>query len=240
MYYKYSHCRTKIIAEIHPQHHGSIDEIKRMILQCKIGGADFIKVQLYSSKKLFNNNIRSYIEITQKELSEIKKYSDFIGLELFASIFDLERVNWCKKLNLNYYKIASRTVIDTNLCKKIIKIKKPTLISLGMFDYKKNKLPFNEKNVEYLYCVSKYPTGLNEIEMPDFNKSFFAGYSDHTIGTAACIFAISRGAKYIEKHFTTNKSTGSETEMAHVCSMDLNDLKAIREFADSFAIIGNR
>ena len=27
---------VKIIAEIHPQHMGSMDEIKRMILQCKI------------------------------------------------------------------------------------------------------------------------------------------------------------------------------------------------------------
>ena len=49
MYYKYSETRTKIIAEIHPQHHGSMDEIKRIILQCKLGGADFVKIQLYSS-----------------------------------------------------------------------------------------------------------------------------------------------------------------------------------------------
>ena len=42
----------KIIAEIHPQHMGSIEEVERMILQCKIGGANYIKVQLYNSKKL--------------------------------------------------------------------------------------------------------------------------------------------------------------------------------------------
>ena len=45
MYYKYSKNRTKIIAEIHPQHHGSVDEVKRMILQCKIGGADFVTIR---------------------------------------------------------------------------------------------------------------------------------------------------------------------------------------------------
>lgn len=240
MHYKYSKNRTKIIAEIHPQHHGSIDEVKRMILQCKIAGADFVKVQLYSSKKLFNDTKRTYIEITEKELTDMKNYSDLIGIEIFASIFDKERIDWCKKLNFNYYKIASRSVEDISLCKKIIETKKTTLISLGMFDFKKKKLPFNAKNVEYLYCVSKYPTALNDIEMPDFTKSFFNGYSDHTIGTSACIYAISRGAKYVEKHFTTNKSTGSQTEMAHVCSMDFNDLKVIREFADSFAQIGNK
>ena len=42
--------KPKIIAEIHPQHKGSINETKRMILQCKLSGADNIKVQLYDSK----------------------------------------------------------------------------------------------------------------------------------------------------------------------------------------------
>ena len=41
---------VKIISEIHPQHYGSISEIKRMIIQSKIGGD--IKLQLYDSKKL--------------------------------------------------------------------------------------------------------------------------------------------------------------------------------------------
>ena len=47
-----------IISEIHPQFLGSISELKRMILQSKIGGADYVKVQLYSSQKLFNNSDR--------------------------------------------------------------------------------------------------------------------------------------------------------------------------------------
>ena len=57
-----------IISEIHPQFMGSISELKRMILQSKIGGADYVKVQLYSSKKLFNNSDREYLEISRKEL----------------------------------------------------------------------------------------------------------------------------------------------------------------------------
>ena len=48
-----------IISEIHPQFMGSLSELKRMILQSKIGGADYVKVQLYSSKRLFNTLIES-------------------------------------------------------------------------------------------------------------------------------------------------------------------------------------
>ena len=35
-----------------------------------------------------------------------------------------------------------------------------------------------------------------------FSSEKFYGYSDHTIGIDACLIAISRGAKMIEKHFT--------------------------------------
>ena len=45
--------KVKIIAEVHPQHHGDMDKLKRMVLQCKIGGADYVKVQVYNSE----NNI---------------------------------------------------------------------------------------------------------------------------------------------------------------------------------------
>jgi len=81
--------RVKIISEIHPQHLGSISEIKRMILQCKMGGADFVKLQLYSSKKLFNNNDRLYLEFSKKEFLEIVKYCKSIDIEIFASLFSL-------------------------------------------------------------------------------------------------------------------------------------------------------
>ena len=61
---------VKIISEIHPQFMGSKNEIKRMIIQSKIGGADYVKVQLYSSKKLFGNKDREYLEISFNELKD--------------------------------------------------------------------------------------------------------------------------------------------------------------------------
>ena len=52
--------KVKIIAEVHPQFMGSMNELERMIIQCKANGADYVKVQLYNSKKLFNNNDREF------------------------------------------------------------------------------------------------------------------------------------------------------------------------------------
>ena len=234
--------KVKIIAEIHPQHLGSISETKRMILQCKIGGADFVKLQLYNSKKLFNNTDRSYLEFSKKEFFEIVKYCKAIDIEIFASIFDKEKIIWCEEAKIQFYKIASRTLNeDLGLCKKIVKTGKTVFISLGMYDYKKKSLPFKNKNVIYFYCISKYPTNLNLIEMPDFeSEKFISGYSDHTIGLAASVYAISRGADYIEKHYSNNKSLGVDTQMAHICSMDQIELSSLREFADSITLIKSK
>ena len=92
-----------IISEIHPQHYGSMSEIKRMIIQSKIGGADIVKLQLYDSKKLWGDGKRTYLDITKDELFEINEFCKFQGIELSASIFDMERVDWCSELNFNTY-----------------------------------------------------------------------------------------------------------------------------------------
>ncbi len=231
---------VKIIAEIHPQHLGSIKEVERMILQCKIGGADYVKVQLYSSKKLFNNLEREYLEFTKNEFLKIAEYSKQVGIKLFASIFDEEKIDWCDEADLDLFKIASRTVEDEKLCKKIISKNKTVFMSLGMYDYKKKPFPFKNKNIIYLYCVSKYPTPLSEIDMPDFNNSQFRGFSDHTIGITASIFAASRGAEFIEKHYSNNKSLGVDTQQAHVCSMDFDDLVELRKHCDSISLLKNK
>ena len=229
--------KVKIIAEIHPQHNGSMEEIKRIIIQCKISGANIVKVQLYDSKKLFNNDERKYLEISKDELSEINEFCNLHGIELSASIFDLERVDWCEKLNFQTYKIASRSVNDKELCEKIISLNKKVIISLGMYDFKNKKIPYEGKNIDYLYCVSKYPANYEDIEMPNFNGSIFSGYSDHTIGLGACILAVSKGAKIIEKHYSNNKSLNTSTEMAHVCSMNQLDLSNLREICDSLSLL---
>ena len=69
-----------------------------------------------------------------------------------------------------------------------------------MYDYEKKGLPFEGKNLEYLYCVSKYPTNLKEIKMPNFKNSIFSGFSDHTLNRDINICSF-KGAKIIEKHF---------------------------------------
>ena len=122
---------VEIISEIHPQHYGSINEIKRMIIQSKIGGADIVKVQLYDSKKLWGDSKRLYLDISKDELAEINEFCKLQGIELSASIFDLKRVDWCSELNFKTYKIASRSVEDKELCEKILSLNELTVVLIS-------------------------------------------------------------------------------------------------------------
>ena len=93
--------KVKIIAEVHPQFMGSMNELERMIIQCKANGADYIKLQLYNSKKLFNNNDREYLEFNKNKndiddllpkMSSIRRQQIRYGKETKSKVTETEDV----------------------------------------------------------------------------------------------------------------------------------------------------
>ena len=67
-------------------------------------------------------------------------------------------------------------------------------------------MPFGRPdNVKYLHCISKYPTELSELNLRNIDFRLVDGFSDHSIGVTAALFAMSNGASIIEKHFTDDK-----------------------------------
>jgi sialic acid synthase SpsE len=229
--------RVFIISELHPQHGGSMADLQLMILQSKLAGADAVKVQLYDTQKLHENKQREYLQISREELSEIKDYADKIGIELFASVFDEVRLGWCEDLKFERYKIASRSVDDERLCNAILATSKPVIISMGKYPWQEKGFPYQGETISYLYCITNYPTSLEEIHMPEFGINGFRGYSDHSIGISACVYAVARGAKIVEKHFTLNKNRQLMTEKGHVGAMDIDELRTLRQLTDGISLL---
>ena len=194
------------IAEIGMNYEANFDLAHEMIRQAKLSGATIAKFQFGWRDKPGEIN-----HIDYETGLKLKAWCEYYEIEFLASIITEEAFHLAKDLNLNKFKIASRTVIDNpSLCEKIISENKTTYISLGMWD--KEELPFGKPegtNIKYLYCRSKYPTYPSDLTtMPAvFDKSKFFGYSDHLQGIEACLLAISRGARLVEKHFTLNKSS---------------------------------
>lgn len=227
---------VKIICELHPQHRGSMSDIKSMILQCKMFGGDFVKLQLYDTLKLHGDIKRHHLEITFKELKEIKTYCDHLGIEMFCSVFDEERVDWCERLDFNYIKIASRSFENESLVNKAIETGKTIFISNG---FNVGDFRYKGDNVKYFYCTAEYPTILNKVKFPqdDCLGDEYYGFSDHSLGLTACKLAITKGVRLIEKHFTLNKYMHVDCEKGHLGSMDYKELQDLKKFITEYELI---
>jgi sialic acid synthase SpsE len=222
----------EIIAEIGQNHNGDMELAKTLIREVKKAGADVAKFQLYDAKNLFskeNNPWYEYnlsTELSKNDLMMLVDECEKENIEFMASVFDEERIHWLEEVGVKRYKIASRSIFDQNLISGLVKTKKPIIASLG--HWKEAKFPeINASKVDYLYCVSNYPTELKELKFGSIDFKRYSVFSDHTIGISATQIAIARGARIIEKHFTLDKSMYGPD---HLCSMDAVELKQICHF----------
>lgn len=230
-----------ICAEIGINHNGDINICHEMIRQASIGGADFVKFQLYEPKILFADEPHLIEEAQKCQFSkdQFKQVVDWCyeeGIEWFASVFDEDRLEWTENLEMPIYKLASRSVKKTpEFCKTIAKLGKPVYASLGMSeDVNILELFEGYDNVKLLYCVSEYPASFESYKNQpiDYQTSLYEGISDHTLGIETSLIAISRGAGFVEKHFTLSKTMeGSD----HILSIDPGELSDLVKYGKLIA-----
>ncbi len=185
-------------------YNGNFSLIYELIRQSKFSGATVCKFQLGWRDQPGEIN-----QLDIEKINQIIEWCEYFAVEPMFSIISENAYDLFKQTKLNKIKIASRSLkYDFKMVEKIVNENqdKEIYMSLGMWD--KKEKPFNNKNIKYLYCISKYPTFIKDLaNFPkEFSDKDLIGYSDHTIGIETCLIAISRGAKVIEKHFTLDKS----------------------------------
>ena len=234
----------KVIVDLFNQHSGDIKELKRMALSAHLAGADEVKLQLLNSQRIWGDDSRKGLELTKDQTKDIFNYCRGLDIEILATVFDEEKLEWIDELEVGTYKIASCTSKnDPNLCKEIISRKKPTLISTGLHDI--CEWPFGfPPNVNYLYCIAEYPTFLHHPKIKNMPNFFYPemleryiGYSDHTIGIASAIKAYFNGAEILEKHFTLDPYAQNVTEKAHLGSFTPETLRQFKNLTRELDII---
>jgi sialic acid synthase SpsE len=223
----------EIIAEIGQNHNGDMGLAKELIHAAKENGADAAKFQLYDAVALFpkkNNPWYDYncqTELTRDQASELAEECQRVSIEFMSSVFDVERIDWLEEIGVSTHKIASRSIKDKPLIKALSITGKRMLVSLGMWNEKDFPDIQSTKPVEFLYCISKYPTPLEDLKLANIDFELYSGFSDHTIGIIAACTALARGARIIEKHFTLDtKAYGPD----HSGSMTPDELAAIDKF----------
>jgi len=148
---------------------------------------------------------------------ELKHIAENIGLELFSSPFDSTAVDFLEKMDVPAYKVASFELVDIPLLKRIGSTRKPVIMSTGMaslIEIGEAIMTLREAGcpeIAILKCTSAYPAppeAMNLRTIPHLSGAFGypVGLSDHTLGIAIPIAAVSLGACIIEKHFTLSRS----------------------------------
>ncbi len=244
--------RTLIIAEIGPNHNGSLSTAVKMIKKLAFSDVDVIKFQLGNPKSVYsddafkadyqkkNDHKKTILEMSKKfqlPKKSHKRLSNLcknLGLKYACSAFDLKSLIYLDKvIKVPFFKIPSGEINSLDMLDYIAKKKKPILLSTGMSTFVEIKKAlqrltrYGNKKITILHCVSSYPAqdiNLNLNIINELSKKFKTkvGYSDHSVSDLACIAAVAKGASVIEKHVTLSKSQSGPD---HKASMTINGFK---------------
>lgn len=154
----------------------------------------------------------------KEEHKSLKNYCDEVGITFSSTPFSEEEVDFLvDELDVEFIKIASMDLNNYPFLEYVAKKGKPIVLATGLSSLAEIDdaisviLRTGNEKIIILHCVSIYPpkeeeVNLNNIDMLRNLYGFPTGYSDHTIGIAAPILSIAKGACMIEKHFTLDKN----------------------------------
>ena len=256
------------IAEISCNHNGSLKNAKKLILEAKKSGADFVKFQTYTPSSMTINSLKKDFKIKRgiwrgKNLWQLyqlaqtpfewqKDLFDFARknkMKCFSTPFDETAVDVLEKLDCPIYKVSSFEINHLPLIEKIAKLKKPMIISTGTAQLNEIDDAFftAQKNgcsdITILYCVSNYPAkpedfNLNNIAFLKRRFKCKIGLSDHSVGNEISKLAVMAGAELIEKHI---KLPNQKTGFDLKFSSTAKEIKnLISELKKIYSILGKK
>ncbi len=244
--------RTLIIAEVSANHCGSKKNFINHILKAKEYGADLIKIQTYEPEDMIVNkkfqikkglwkgkNLWNLYKKAQTPFDwhyDAFKVAKKNGIELFSTPFSIRALKFLNNFKPNIYKIASFELTDHRLVTEIAKKKKPIIMSTGLSSISEINAALKiirryHNKIILLYCVSGYPTPLEDINFKNIEKIKtntkveLIGFSDHTKGIDASVASLSHKVKLIEKHFTIKRNTSSPDSLFSITPNELKNLK---------------
>ena len=220
---------VKIISEIGINHNGSIDECKKLINLSKIAGVDYVKIQKRnpdvcvpenqkSKKKITPWGEMTYleykwkIEFNEEQIKELCEYSKSIGIDFFASVWDIDSVNLMSKYT-KIGKIGSASITDLELCKAARDAFDLLIISTGMSTEEEIEKCVNVCNPDVImHTNSTYPCPTEDLNLRyiEHLKNKWTtkeiGYSGHEYGLITTYAAVALGAIWVERHITMDRT----------------------------------
>jgi sialic acid synthase SpsE len=238
-----------IIAEIGINHNGDIEIAKQLMDVAVETGCDAVKFQKrtpeicvpeeqksipretpWGSMTYFEYKKR--IEFEQKEFEQIDAYAKKIGIDWFASPWDVPSVDFLEGFNVPCQKVASACLTDSELLTAINKTRTTTILSTGMSSMQeidKAVSLLNDVPLAIAQATSTYPAEASELNLraiQTFAEKYKVpvGYSGHERGLQVTIAAVALGATFIERHITLDRSMWGTD---HSASLEPEGLKKL-------------
>ena len=177
------------------------------------------------------------ISLSYNEFQKLHKYCKKKKINFLSTAFDLNSIKFLSTLNMKFFKIPSGEITNLPYLAEIGKLKKNVLLSTGMSNMNEigqaikvlEKNGTSKKKIIVMQCNTEYPTPLEDVNlraMHSIQKKFNVniGYSDHTLGIDASLWAVAMGARVIEKHITLSKSLPGPDHKASINESELKSL----------------
>lgn len=250
------------IAEIGINHNGSVILAKKLIDMAKSCGCHAVKFQKRDIDVVYSKEIldsprespwgktqrdqKQGLEFGKREYDEIDSYCKEIGIDWFASAWDVNSLRFLQKYDLKYNKIASAMLTHWDLVEQVASDGKFTFISTGMSkleDIDRVVEIFNKYGTPFclLHAVSVYPcpdNWCNLLMIPVLQQRYgrMVGYSGHEAGILPSVLAISLGAEVIERHITCDRTWYGSDQSASLERKGLEML--VRDCNDVYKMLG--
>jgi len=252
--------RCYIIAEI-GGNFTTFEEAKILVDSAYKAGVDAVKLQTYKANTIVIKTAKFDLDnvgkMNQYELfkkyqidfelhKKVFDYIDSKGLEWLSTPSHITDVDMLDELGVSSHKIGADDATNLTLIKYVASTNKPILLSSGMCTIEEVRemidvcLEVGNDKIILFHTVSNYPTypeQVNLLAMQTLKREFpflIVGFSDHTIGSTACLAAACMGAEVVEKHFTYDKEADGPD---HQLSADPQEMKEIVDKIREFEVM---
>jgi len=258
--FNFNYQTPKVIAEIGCNHMGDFAIAKDLLQLAKNCGVQYGKFQKRTNRELLTEEQynaphpnphnsygdtygahREFLEFSQDQHAELKKFAESIGIGYSTSVWDLTSAREIIALNPEFIKVPSACNNHFEMLRCLRDEYKGGIhLSTGMTtgDELQQVVAFFEETNQakdrlVLYnCTSGYPVPFHDICLLEINKLYdkyesrvqAIGFSGHHLGIMADIAAYTLGAHWIERHFTKNRAwKGTD----HAASLEVPGLQKL-------------
>lgn len=230
-----------IVAEIGINHNGDLDTAKRLIDMAKAAGCDAVKFQKRTPelcvppeqrdlKRDTPWGIMTYLEYRHRvefgfeQYAEINRYCKERQIAWFASCWDEPSVDFIAQFEPVAYKIASASLTDEALLRRVNAAGRPMMLSTGMSTMEEICAAvetLDQSRLLLCHTTSAYPCKPEELNLrmiQTLEKKFKCpvGYSGHEVGLQVTYAAVAMGACMVERHITLDRAMWGTDQAASV------------------------